>query len=77
MHALVRDLNVVSVRQDERRIEVIANGLLLWAVDTTLVCSATPRQWPHCWGSLHVAERAKARTYPELASGLWARRAWH
>ena len=30
MHALVRDLNVVPVRQDERRIEVIANGLPLW-----------------------------------------------
>ena len=41
-HTLVRDLNVGSVPGDDRRIEVIANGLLLWggmqlAVDTTLV----------------------------------------
>ena len=38
----VRDLNVGSVPGDDRRIEVIANGLPLWggmqlAVDTTLV----------------------------------------
>ena len=42
MHTLVRDLNVGSVPGDDRRIEVIANGLPLWggmqlAVDTTLV----------------------------------------
>ena len=30
-HVLVRDLNVVPSRQDERRIEVTANGLPLWA----------------------------------------------
>lgn len=37
----VRDLNTATIRHDERRIEVIANGLPLWngqlAVDTTLV----------------------------------------
>ena len=54
MHTLVRDLNVGSVPGDDRRIEVIANGLPLWggmqlAVDT-------PSQ----------ARRAKERTYPEL-----------
>ena len=41
-NVLVRDLNVAPSRQDDRRIEVIANGLPLWggvqvAVDTTLV----------------------------------------
>ena len=39
---LLRDLNVVAAHQNERRLEVIANGLPLWggvqlAVDTTLV----------------------------------------
>ena len=52
---LVRDLNLQAARQDERRIEVIANGLPLWggsqlAVDTTLVspltsAGAPPPQW--------------------------------
>ena len=42
LNVLVRDLNLDPVRQDDRRIEVIANGLPLWggaqvAVDTTLV----------------------------------------
>ena len=45
-HVLVRDLNVVPARCDERHIEVIANGLPLWngaqvAVDTTLVTPLT------------------------------------
>ena len=80
MHALVRDLNVVPVRQDERRIEVIANGLPLWggvqlAVDTTLVSPLTAAGMPRrdsgrtAGAALRVAERAKARAYPELASG--------
>ena len=43
---------VISVRQDERRIEVIANGLPLWggeqlAVDTTLVSALTAAGMPH------------------------------
>ena len=74
------DLNVVPVRQDERRIEVIANGLPLWggvqlAVDTTLVSPLTAAGMPrrdsgHTAGAaLCVAERAKARTYPKPASG--------
>ena len=42
MNVRLRDLNVDAARQDERRIEVIANGLALWggaqvAVDTMLV----------------------------------------
>ena len=45
-NVLVRDLNVAPSRQDDRRIEVIANGLPLWggvqvAVDTTLVSPLT------------------------------------
>ena len=45
-NVLVRDLNLQAARQDERRIEVIANGLPLWggsqlAVDTTLVSPLT------------------------------------
>ena len=56
--------------QSERRIEVIANGLPLWggaqlAVDTTLV---SPRDRGITAGAASgVAERAKARAYPELA----------
>ena len=56
MHTLVRDLNIASVPGDDRRIEVIANGLPLWsgaqlAIDTTLVsalASAIGRRGPHC-----------------------------
>ena len=45
-HVLVRDLNLQAQRHDERRIEVIANGLPLWggsqlAVDNTLVSRLT------------------------------------
>ena len=52
-HVLVRDLNLQARRHDERRIEVIANGLPLWggsqlAVDTTqvspLTCAGVPRR---------------------------------
>ena len=81
MHVLVRFLNVVPVRQDERRIEVIANGLPLWggmqlAVDTTLVSPLTAAGMPRrdsgrtAGAALRLAERAKARIlYPELACG--------
>ena len=46
LNVRLRDLNVDVARQDERRIEVIANGLALWrgsqlAVDTTLVSPLT------------------------------------
>ena len=63
--------------QDDRRIEVIANGLLLWggaqlAVDTTLVSALDSagqlrRQQRSTTGAaLRIARRAKERTYPEL-----------
>jgi len=77
---LVRDLNVAPTRPDERRIEVIANGLPLWggaqpSVDTTQVSLLTAAGMPRrdrgitAGAALRVAERAKARTYPELAQG--------
>ena len=77
MHTLVRDLNVGSVPGDDRRIEVIANGLPLWggmqlAVDTTLVSALSstgaPRSYQHRaeGAALRQARRAKERTYPEL-----------
>ena len=77
LNVLVRDLNVNPVRQDDRRIEVIANGLPLWggaqlAVDTTLVSPLTAAGAPRRAGgrttgaALLAARRAKERTYPEL-----------
>ena len=72
------DLNVQHVQHiDDRRIEVIANGLPLWggaqlAVDTTLVSpltrAAEPRRRAGCFAAaaLHDARKAKERTYPEL-----------
>ena len=77
MHTLVRDLNVGSVPGDDRRIEVIANGLPLWggmqlAVDTTLVSALSSTGAPRRYqnraegAALRQARRAKERTYPEL-----------
>ena len=77
MHTLVRDLNVGSVPGDDRRIEVIANGLPLWggmqlAVDTTLVSALSSTSAPRRYqnradgAALRQARRAKERTYPEL-----------
>ena len=80
-HTLLSDLNVPSVdRFDNRRIEVIANGLPLHhgaqlAVDTTLVSPLTsagqPRQWRGDFtaAALADARRAKERAYPELLRG--------
>ena len=76
-NVLVRDLNTGATRHDERRIEVITNGLPLWngsqlAVDTTLVSLLTSTGQPRrhqgqCQGAaLRLARRAKERTYPEL-----------
>ena len=76
-NVLVRDLNTGATRHDERRIEVIANGLPLWngsqlAVDTTLVSplasTGQPRrhQGQRQGAALRLARRAKERTYPEL-----------
>ena len=73
----VRDLNLDVIRRDDRRIEVIANGLPLWngaqiAVDTTLVSPVkrNGQPQPHtadragAW--LDEARRRKENTYPEL-----------
>ena len=78
-NVLVRDLNVTPCRQDDRRIEVIANGLPLWggvqvAVDTTLVSPLTAAGEPRresrrtAGAALRHARRAKERTYPELCN---------
>ena len=78
-NVLVRDLNVAPSRQDDRRIEVIANGLPLWggvqvAVDTTLVSPLTANGEPRrearrtAGAALRHARRAKERTYPELCN---------
>ena len=80
----MRDLSVVAERQDERRIEVIANGLPLWggvqlAVDTTLVSPLTaagaPRRARGCTtgAALRLARQAKERTYPELCRSARSR----
>ena len=64
-------------RVDDRRIEVIANGLPMWggsqlAVDTTLVSTLTRSGEPRSLGgtfagaALQDARKTKVRTYPEL-----------
>ena len=74
---LLRDLNVIAQRHDDRRLEVIANGLPVWggvqlAVDTTLVsaldASGRPRRHQRrtLGAALRIARLAKERTYPEL-----------
>ena len=74
---LVRGLNLQAARQDERRIEVIANGLPLWggsqlAVDTTLVSPLTSAGAPRrrsgatAGAALAEARRSKERSYPEF-----------
>ena len=81
---LLRDLNTHSSRTDERRIEVIANGLPLWngsqlAIDTTLVSPLTSQAEPRrhqrttAGAALRIARRTKERTYPELVGGGRAR----
>ena len=77
-HTRLADLNVQHVHHiDDRRIEVIANGLALWggaqlAVDTTLVSPLTragePRRRAGRFAAapLHDARKAKERAYPEL-----------
>lgn len=74
----VRDMNIDTPVTDERRIEVVANGLPLWggaqlAIDTTLVCplradgSARARADRVEGVALHEAQRKKRRrTYREL-----------
>ena len=76
-HMLLRDLNVPADRHDDRRLEVVANGLPLWggvqlAVDTTLVSALTSAAQPRRYrgstagAALALARRDKERTYPEL-----------
>ena len=72
------DLNIHTLsRVDDRRIEVIANGLPMWggsqlAVDTTLASPLTRSGEPRSRGgtlagaALQDARRTKERTYPEL-----------
>ena len=74
LNTFVRDLNVDATRTDDRRIEVIANGMPLWggaqsAVDTTLVSALTAAGAPRRHAgtaALRVDRQAKERTYPEL-----------
>ena len=77
-HTRLADLNVQHVQHiDDRRIEVIANGLALWggaqlAVDTTLVSPLTRAGEPRrragrfAGAALTDARKAKERAYPEL-----------
>ena len=71
------DLNLQVDRVDDRRLEVVANGLPLWggqqlAVDTTLVSPLSGQGQPVRRGgqvagaALAVARRRKERAYPEL-----------
>ena len=82
-NVLLRDLNTDTKRTDDKRIEVIANGLPLWngsqlAVDTTLVSPLTSAAQPRrdqrttLGAALRIARKAKERTYPQLVrQGLW------
>ena len=76
-NVLLRDLNIITRQHDDRRIEVIANGLPLWggvqlAVDTTLVSALDARGRPRrhqrstVGAALRIARSNKERTYPEL-----------
>ena len=74
-HTRLADLNVQHVHHiDDRRIEVIANGLALWggaqlAVDTTLVSPLTRAGEPRRRAGRFAAAAlhdAKERAYPEL-----------
>ena len=66
----VVDMNLPVERLDDRRLEVVANGLLFWngaqvAVDTTLV-SPLSSSGRVAGAALGEARRRKERTYPEL-----------
>ena len=75
-HVLVRDLNVLPARRDERRIEVIANGFPLWngaqvAVDTTLVSPLTSSAEGNTAGAaLRAARRSAILAQAILAQGF-------
>ena len=77
-NVFIRDLDLAEFNaMDNRRVEVIADGLALWqgarlAVDTTLVSllrghgSARGRAADHSGSALNDARRRKERTNPEL-----------
>ena len=74
---LLRDLNVIVLADDQRRIEVIANGLPFWggkqvAIDTTVVSALTGRgmaRGRRLGQAIHEAEQDKCRRYHELVNG--------
>ena len=71
---LLRDLNLNVTANDERRLEVIANGLPLWggkqvAIDTTVISALTgkgQRRGHQAGQALKEAEAVKRRTYSEF-----------
>ena len=73
---LLRDLNIVVPVTDQRRIEVIANGLPFWggkqlATDTTVVSALSGRGVARGPWAIHEAQNDKRRRYHELADGNW------
>ena len=74
---LLRDLNIVAPADDQRRIEVIVNGLPFWggkqvAIDTTVVSALTGRGVARCrrqGQAIHQAEQDKRHTFPNLLTG--------
>ena len=82
-NVFLRDLDLVGIRvQDQRRIEVIAEGLPVFhgaqlVIDTTLVSPLRADGEPHrrCaevdGAALVAARRRKERTYLELVGGQW------
>ena len=70
---LLRDLHIVAQADDQRRIEVIANGLPFWegkqvAIATTVVSALTGRgvaRGRRQGQAIHEAEQDKRRRYPE------------
>ena len=77
---MVRDMDVPDDRIDNRRLEVVADGLPLFggaqlAIDTTLVSAlrrdgtSRPQADSIDGVALAVARRNKARTCPELSGG--------
>ena len=80
LNAMLRDLDIVPLRTDGRRLEVVAEGLTLFggcqlALDATVVSplhgDATHRRRADVEDgvALREARRRKERTYPELCQG--------
>ena len=84
-NVFIRDLDLAEFNAfDNRRVEVIADGLTLWqgaqlAIDTTLVSplrgdgSARPRAADHHGAALEAARRKKETTHSEVALGAEGR----